>query len=67
MGRHKIYHTPEEKAIANRTKSKRYYERYCYIILPVNSAISHYLKVQKWYKQKTTVQVCADSQERKSF
>jgi hypothetical protein len=28
MGRRKLYHTPEEKAVANRTKSKKYYERY---------------------------------------
>jgi hypothetical protein len=28
MGRHKLYHSPEEKAVANRTKSKRYDERY---------------------------------------
>jgi hypothetical protein len=29
MGHRKLYHTSEEKAIANRMKSKKYYERYC--------------------------------------
>ena len=28
MGRKKLYHTSEEKAIANRVKSKKYYDRY---------------------------------------
>jgi len=28
MGRPRLYHSPEEKAAANRTKSKRHYDRY---------------------------------------
>lgn len=28
MGRPRLYHTPEEKRQADRTKSKRYYDKY---------------------------------------
>jgi hypothetical protein len=39
MGRPRLYHTPEEKAAANRAKSKRHHDKYVNINFHISDKI----------------------------
>ena len=55
MGRRKLYQTSEEKAIANRAKSKKHYEKYR-IGFPIFSDLFQLngFQVQKYHQPKVT-------------